>query len=86
MKLKTEIILLINQITRKPCSRAELAGMLIQMENGDHISYRSAEFYDCYAFRLDPLVRGSFNNVDGEVVEGGRIQSNVLPSLMTVYT
>lgn len=56
------------------------------MENGDHISYRSAEFYDCYAFRLDPLVRGSFNNVDGEVVEGGRIQSNVLPSLMTVYT
>ena len=59
--------------------------MLIEMENGQHTSYKNAEFFDCVAFRLDPISEGSFNDVDGEVVEPGRIQGIVSPSEIEVY-
>ena len=63
-----------------------MAGMLIEMEKGNHIGYKAAEFYDCSAFRLDPLSNGSFNDVDGEVVEAGQIQSEVLPSILNIFS
>jgi hypothetical protein len=56
--------------------------MLIDMEKGKHVLYKRAEFYDCTAFRLEPLSQGSFNDVDGEVVEPGIIQSHVLPAAL----
>jgi len=72
---------------RKPCSRLQLAGMLIEMESGNHISYKNAEFYDCSAFRLDASVPGvSYNDIDGEVVESGRIQGKVLPGALNILT
>ena len=62
-----------------------MAGILIDMEKGNHTSYERAEFYDCAAFRLDPLSAGSYNDVDGEVVEAGRIQAHVLPAALNIF-
>jgi len=62
-----------------------MAGMLIGMENGSHASYKKAEFYDCVAFRLDPISKGSYNDLDGEVVESGRIQAKVVPGAMNFF-
>ncbi len=60
--------------------------MLIDMEKGNHVSYNKAEFYDCIAFRLHPLNERSFNDVDGEVVEAGRIQTRVLPGVINIFS
>lgn len=60
--------------------------MLIQMETGHHANYKNSEFYDCHAFRLEPLSTGSFNDVDGEVVEAGTIQASVTPSVLNIFS
>ena len=59
--------------------------MLIDMERGDHIKYSNAEFIDCVAFRLEPITKGSYNDVDGEVVEKGIIQANVITRKLSVF-
>ena len=64
-------------IIRKPCSKLELLKILLGLENGTHLSQPKAEFFQCKAFRLEPISRGSFNDIDGEVVEPGRLQAYV---------
>ena len=40
----------------------------------------------CTAYRLDPSDESkSFNDLDGEVVESGRIQGYVVPSAMNIF-
>jgi hypothetical protein len=56
------------------------------METGHHANYKNSEFYDCHAFRLEPLSTGSFNDVDGEVVEAGTIQASVTPSVLNIFS
>ena len=73
-------------VIRKPCSRFELTKILLGLETGAHVGSKKAEFFECVAFRLDPISGGSFNDVDGEVVEPGRIQARVLPSAMNCFT
>lgn len=64
-------------IIRKPCSKLELLKILLGLENGTHLSQPKAEFFQCKAFRLEPISKGSFNDIDGEVVEPGRLQAFV---------
>jgi len=73
-------------IVRRPCSKFELLKILIGLETGSHVSSPKAEFIDCVAFRLDPISSGSFSNVDGEVVEPGRIQAYVQPSAIRFFS
>ncbi len=70
----------------RPCSKFELLKILLGFETGSHVSSPKAEFIDCVAFRLDPISRGSFNNIDGEVVEPGRIQAYVQPSAIRFFS
>lgn len=44
-----------------------------------------AEFIQCKAYRLEPITEGSFNDLDGEVVESGPIQAKVLPGVVQAY-
>ena len=43
------------------------------------------EFIECSAYRLEPITDGSFNDLDGEVVEAGPIQATVSPSSLRAY-
>lgn len=63
-----------------------MAGMLIDMETGNHTKYKNAEFFDCVAFRLDPSNECSFNDVDGEVVEPGRIQAHISSNKLNIIS
>ena len=55
------------------------------MEHGAHFGMSGVEFIECSAFRLEPLTEGSFNDLDGEVIESGDIQAAVLPSSIQAY-
>jgi sphingosine kinase len=43
------------------------------------------EFIQCTAYRLEPITPGSFNDLDGEVVEPGPIQAAVLPRAIQAF-
>lgn len=43
------------------------------------------ELVECVAWRLEPLTQGSYNDLDGEVVQAGPIQGKVLPSAIQVF-
>lgn len=74
-------------IIRKPCSRLALLPILLGMEHGTHFeSSEHAELISCVAYRLDPAdSKASYNDLDGEVVESGRIQAYVVPSAMNIF-
>jgi sphingosine kinase len=67
-------------IVRGNVSRLRLALILLSMEHGGHFGMRGVEFIECSAYRLEPTTPGSFNVLDGEVVESGPIQCSVMPS------
>jgi sphingosine kinase len=64
-------------VIRKPCSRLEIVKILLGLEHGSHVKNAKAEIFPCVAFRMDPISRGSQNDLDGEVVEQGRIQGRI---------
>ena len=43
------------------------------------------ELIECAAWRLEPLTPGSYNDLDGEVVQSGPIQGKVLPSAIQIF-
>jgi len=61
-------------------SRYRLIRILLSVDDGKHIDHPDVEFLECTAFCLEPLTPGSFNDVDGEVVEDGPIEARILPS------
>lgn len=73
-------------VIRKPCSRLGVVKVLLGLENGSHVKNAKAEFFPCVAFRLDPISKGSFHDIDGEVVESGRIQGHVESSGINFFT
>lgn len=62
-----------------------MAKVLLGLEHGRHVDYPQAEFIECTAFRLEPVTEGSLNDIDGELVEAGPVQGQVLPSAMKVF-
>jgi diacylglycerol kinase family enzyme len=59
--------------------------ILLAMETGAHTDMPGVEFIKCTAYRLEPISPGSFNDLDGEVIEAGPIQGKVLPEAVQVY-
>jgi hypothetical protein len=43
------------------------------------------EFIECTAYRFEPQSEGSYNDLDGEVIESGPIQGIVMPSAMKAF-
>ena len=72
-------------VVRASCSRAELVKMFLKIETGGHIEHDACEIYECSAFRLEPVSSGSYNDIDGEAVESGTIQGQVIPSALTMF-
>ena len=70
----------------EPCSRLEIAKILLGLETASHVSNKHVEFIKCLAFRLEPITPGSFNDLDGEVIESGPIQAHVMPAAINVFT
>jgi sphingosine kinase len=73
-------------IIRSGVSKFRLFQIIIGLQAGTHVNIPGAEFIECVAYRLEPLSPGSYNDIDGEVVEGGPIQAKVSPSSFTVFS
>lgn len=43
------------------------------------------EFIKCSAYRLEPITKGSFNDLDGEVIESGPIQAAISQPSLQAY-
>ena len=71
-------------VVRGKMSRFTMAMILIGLETGTHAQYEQCEFIDCCAYRLEPITQG-LSVLDGEVIEEGPIQANVLPQALTVF-
>jgi hypothetical protein len=65
---------------RKGVSRGVLLGLMSALENGTHLASPHFESVRVSAFRLEPLTPGGIIAVDGEVVDYGTIQAQVMPS------
>ena len=59
--------------------------ILLALEHGTHVGIDAAEFIDCTAYRLEPISTGSYNDLDGEVIESGPVQGIVMPSATRAY-
>jgi sphingosine kinase len=68
---------------RKPMSRLQMIRILLSIDAGEHIGLKGVEFIRCSAYRLEPV--GSFNVIDGEMVEAGPIQAHVVPKSMLLF-
>ena len=55
------------------------------MESGGHEGMTGVEFIKCYAYRLEPITKGSFNDLDGEVIEAGAVQAAVSELPLLAY-
>lgn len=72
-------------VVRGNISRVRLALILLSMEHGGHVGMKGVELIECCAYRLEPITEGSFNDLDGEVIESGSIQATILPLSLQVY-
>jgi sphingosine kinase len=72
-------------IVRKNVSRYRMAMIILALETGAHVSLDGSEIVECAAYRLEPITPGSFNALDGEVIESGPIQGQVLPAAIQAY-
>lgn len=72
-------------ILRSGLSKLRLIQILLGLSSGTHVQAHGVEFVECVAYRLEPLTPGSYNDLDGEVIESGPIQAHVLPGAMTVF-
>ena len=55
------------------------------MEHGGHVDMTGVEFIKCSAYRLEPITKGSFNDLNGEVIEDGPIQAVTAPLSLRAY-
>lgn len=69
-------------LIRGNISRSDMLTIFLKMEDGSHISSPFMEMIPVKAFRIEPLdSRQGYMTVDGEEVEFGPIQAQVLPKL-----
>ena len=64
-------------IVRSSVSRLRLLQMLLKLETGGHIECEGLEIVSCSAYRLEPLSDNTYNDLDGELIEGGTIQASL---------
>ena len=56
------------------------------MEHGGHVDMNGVDFIECSAYRLEPITKGSFNDLDGEVIESGPIQAAISQLSLQAYS
>lgn len=66
-------------LIRNAVSRYRLARILLGLETGRHVSMPGVEWIECTAYRLEPAdATASYNDLDGEVIERGPIEGELL--------
>jgi diacylglycerol kinase family enzyme len=65
--------------------RLALASILLSLDSGGHATHPAVEFVPCVAYRLEPLTKGSYNDLDGEIIESGPVQGQVMPKALQVF-
>ena len=65
--------------------RLSIATVLLSLASGTHVTHPAVEYVECTAYRLEPLVEGSYNDLDGEIIESGPIQAQVMPHALQVF-
>lgn len=78
-KLSDGIIWLV--VIEAGISRHQLLQFLLGLSHGTHLNCPHVKMLPVLAFRLEPETDGSYITVDGEVVEYGPIQAEVMPGL-----
>ncbi|CAH1794279.1 unnamed protein product [Owenia fusiformis] len=56
----------------------------ISVDNGTYLENPHIEYIKCQAFRLEPLTKKGYLCVDGELVDYGPVQGQVMPSICNV--
>jgi sphingosine kinase len=64
--------------------RLSIASVLLSLGSGSHATHPAVEYVECVAYRLEPLVEGSYNDLDGEVIHSGPVQARVMPGALQV--
>jgi sphingosine kinase len=83
-KLADGIIWLV--VVRAGISRGQLLQFLLGLSSGTHLLIPNAEMIPVTAFRLVPETSGGHITVDGETVDYGPIQAEMMPSLVNVMS
>ena len=65
--------------------RWSIASVLLSLASGSHATHPAVEFVECVAYRLEPLAEGSYNDLDGEVIDSGPVQARVMPGALQVF-
>ena len=71
-------------MVRKGISRIRMLQVMMSFWDGSHTQYPEAEMVPVTAFRLEPLAEKGIMMVDGEVIESGPIQAEILPSFANI--
>ncbi|GKY91331.1 hypothetical protein MPSEU_000105300 [Mayamaea pseudoterrestris] len=71
---------------RSGVSKFRLIQTMLGLQAGTHVNVPGVEFIECVAYRLEPISPGSYNDIDGEVVEAGPIQAKVNASALNVFS
>jgi sphingosine kinase len=69
----------------KKMRRWDIARILLSLESGGHVHHPAVEIIECIAFRLEPLCQGSYNVLDGEVIQSGPVQGYVMPTCLQAF-
>lgn len=80
-----DMVTLLPENTSNTVSRFRMLLILLALDHGTHVGMDSVEFIDCTAYRLEPQSQGSYNDLDGEVIEAGPVQGMVLPGATQAY-
>lgn len=83
-KLADGIIWLL--VIRAGISRGQLLQFLLGLSSGTHLLVPQAEMIPVTAFRLEPETSGGHITVDGEVVDYGPIQAEIMPNLANIMS
>ncbi|XP_075224819.1 sphingosine kinase 1-like [Lycorma delicatula] len=73
-------------IIKAGISRAHLLQYLLGLSSGSHVNVTQTELIPVSAFRLEPESTGSHVTVDGELVEYGPLQAEIVPGLANVLS
>ena len=71
-------------MVRKGISRRRMLQVMMGFWDGSHLQYPEAEMIPVTAVRLEPQADSGIMMVDGEQIEYGPIQAEVLPSFANI--
>lgn len=57
---------------------------MLGLSSGTHVNVPQAELIPVSAFRLEPQSPGSYVTVDGENIEYGPLQAEIIPGMASV--